>query len=93
MIKWTSKGKEGDPIPWPFQPFCSMSNCRKNTEYVLNPEYGFRRATTYCDIHKPEFKSDNQLSREISNKERANILKVKRGQIKESELLDKSYVD
>ena len=93
MINWTSKGKEGDPIPWPYKPFCSMSNCGKNTEYVLNPEYGFRRATTYCAIHKPEFESNEELSTKISNKEIANILKVKSGEIKESELLDKSYIN
>tara|TARA_Y200000002_G_C22192338_1_gene459785 strand:+ start:228 stop:509 length:282 start_codon:yes stop_codon:yes gene_type:complete len=93
MIKWTSKGKEGDPIPWPFKPFCSIRQCGKNTEYVEDPELGFRGAITYCDIHKPKLKNNYDLSREISNKETTNILKVKSGEIKESELLDKSYIN
>ena len=70
-----------------------MSNYGKNPEYVEDPELGFRGATTYCGIHKPEFQGNQKLSRKILNKERVNILKVKSGEIKESELLDKSYIN
>ena len=93
MIKWTSRGKEGDPIPWPFKPFCCIKTCQKNTEFVLHAEYGFKGAQTFCYQHKPTFEHDNELSRKITHKESENILKVKNGQIKESELLNKSYTD
>ena len=93
MIKWTSKGKEGDPIPWPYKPFCSYSGCIKNTEYVLNPESGFKRAKTFCEIHAPTTKCNYELSKSIEDKESLDIQRVKKGTITESELLGKNYVN
>lgn len=74
-------------------PFVVCQIVKKNTEYVEVPELGFRGATTYCGIHKPEFESNEELSTKISNKETVDIFKVKNGEIKESVLLDKSYID
>lgn len=91
MIQWSSKGKEGDPIPWPYRPFCKY--CSNPTEYVINPELGFHKSITVCSNHKPKNQEENALqSKKVKEKEIENINKVKSGSIEESSLLGIDYI-
>ena len=89
MISWTSKGKEGDPIPWPYRPFCSI--CADNTQFVINPELGFRGATTFCKRHVPNRQVDKGKTRAIEIEEKNDVENVKSNRIVESDLLGKIY--
>lgn len=89
MIKWTSKGKEGDPIPWPFRPYCSI--CSLHTEYVLNPETGFSRAKTYCSNHLPNTKINYNISEKVEEREIENIINVKKKTLQECDLIGTIY--
>ncbi len=89
-IRWTSADKHGDPVPWPYKPFCNY--CSKNTEFVINPELGFKKALTYCAYHFPKNHSINdRLSININKEIENDIKKVRDKHIKEFDLLNKIY--
>lgn len=95
MIQWCSKYKNGDAIPWLYNPRCSIRGCGEYTEYVANSHLGFKGATTYCKKHAPvkKLKIDTTSSKLLEEKEKSNIDDVISGKITESSLYGKNYFE